>query len=264
MSPTPLAGMRVLVPRAENSAAPLVALLSAAGADVTAIPLIAIEPPDDTAGLDSAVLALAAGDYDWVGFASANAVRAVTGRASALGVAPAVPADTRVAAVGPATATALRAAGLPVDLLPAGSSSAAGLAETWPQPTHPASRVLWPSSAIGLPTLPDLLSGMGYLVDRVPAYAPRSLPVPELIARNTALGRYAAILLTSPSIVSALVSGVWPAPGVTIGCIGHTTAAAARHAGLQVGYIASDATLEALVDGLITTISAAQQETGAR
>ncbi len=254
---TSLVGRRVLVPRAQGRAGPLITLLGEFGADAQAVPLFAIGPPDDTAALDSAVLALGAGDYDWVAFASANAVDAVLNRARALAITPAVPADTRVAAVGPATALAMRTAGFPVDLRNEHEGSAAGLAKIWPFPTHPVSRVLLPTSSIGLPTLPLALAIKGYQVDRVDAYAPRPVPMPVEVARDLEAGRYFAVLLTSPSIATVLADTVTLPGTVLVGCIGEATAAAARRAGLAVQFVAVEPTMTALTGGLVEAAASA-------
>lgn len=251
---TPLAGCRILVPRAEGTAGALVELLTAAGAVPHAVPLMAIGPPADEAAFDAAVLALAAGDYAWVGFASAHAVSAVTDRAAALGLQTAVPADTRVAAVGAATAAALRAVDLPVDLWPCHGGSAAVLAELWPHPTG-AGRVLLPSSEIGLPVLADALTDRGYQVDRVSAYAPRRLAAPAAVAADLRAGAYRAVVLTSPSLAAA-VAELDPAPEVLRVAIGTTTAAGATAAGLRIDAIATDPTAAALVTALATAVSA--------
>ena len=129
----PVAGWRVLVPRPAERSADLVQALTAAGARPEVVELIGIAEPADTAALDLAVLGLSRGEDAWVAFTSVNAVDAVVGRARALAVDPVIAADTRVAAVGPATARALRAAGLPVDLQPASRGSAAALAAVFPR-----------------------------------------------------------------------------------------------------------------------------------
>ncbi len=234
MSPA-LAGCRILVPRTSGSDSAVVEVLRAAGAAAEAVSLLTIEPPTDTAAFDTAVRALAAGTYSWVGFASARGVAAVVDRAGVLGV-PSVPTGTRVAAVGAATAAALRVAGLPVDLLPSRGGSAADLAAAWPDPVG-ADRVLLPASEIGLPLLLDALRDKGYRVDRVAAYTPAPIPVPAAVTADLRSGRYTAVVLTAPSLAAA-VAATAPDPRVLVVAIGATTAAAAADLGLSVAAVA--------------------------
>ncbi|BDG01750.1 uroporphyrinogen-III synthase [Anaeromyxobacter oryzae] len=107
-------GRRVLLPRPAEGRPELLAGLVAAGAEVTAVEAYRTEA---AAAADLARLAdwIAAGEVDAVAFASPSAVKAVTGalagRASLLG-------RVLLAAIGPTTADAIRAAGLPVSVLP--------------------------------------------------------------------------------------------------------------------------------------------------
>ncbi len=78
---TALVGARVLVLRPEARARSLLTALADAGGTGQAVAVTAVRPPSDPASLDAAILALAAGDYDWVGFTSVNAVAAVVERA---------------------------------------------------------------------------------------------------------------------------------------------------------------------------------------
>jgi len=96
----PLKGRRILVTRRSEQTGSLREALSALGATVVEVPLIAHEPPADPRPLDEALGRLAR--YDWVAFTSANAVEAVAGRLARLGVPLA--AGVRLAAVGPSTA----------------------------------------------------------------------------------------------------------------------------------------------------------------
>ncbi len=244
-----LSGARVLVPRPAGRASDLVDALQRAGADVTVVPLISFAPPQDTGALDLAVLALAAGDFSWVAFTSVNAVRSVVGRAGALALDPVVTADTRVAAVGPSTAQALRDNGIPVDLVPTGSGSSAALAAVWPRP-HPGESVLLPRSDLAVETLPNALASAGYLVDAVTAYRTVVEPVPAELTDRLTSGGFDAVLLTSPSIVAAL-NGVPVSGGTIIGAIGQPTTAAARTAGLSVSFTAPRPTAAGLAEGLI-------------
>ena len=245
---TALTRWRVLVPRPAASSSSLVALLEAEGAAVQAVPLISIEPPVDCGALDLAVLALAAGDYDWVGFTSVNAVQAVLDRAGKLSLSPAVPADTRVAAVGPATANVLRRAGCPVDLVPTAGGSAAALAAAWPA-ARAGESVLLPQSEIAGDTLRKRLSAVGFAVVTVVAYRTVLSPPRGDVAADLAAGAYQAVLLTSPSTAHALAA-VPLATGTVLAAIGASTAAAAADAGLHIAFTAADPTDAALVSGL--------------
>ncbi len=246
---TALNGWRVLVPRPPGRTSSLVTLLEAQGAVPQAVPLISVEPPLDGGSLDLAVLGLAGGDYDWVGFTSVNAVDAVFDRARELDLSPAVPADVRVAAVGPATATALRAVGSPVDLVPVGGGSAAALAGVWPA-ARPGESVLLPQSEIAGRVLRDSLVDKGYAVSAVTAYRTVTTPPPGAVAADLASGAYQAVLFTSPSTVRAL-AGIPVSPGTVLGAIGASTATALADAGLQTSFIATDPTDAALVAGLV-------------
>ena len=69
-----LAGLRVVVTRAEHQADGLVAAFEQAGATVELLPLLEVVPPADPRPLERAATELAL--YDWVVFTSANAVEA--------------------------------------------------------------------------------------------------------------------------------------------------------------------------------------------
>ena len=245
----PLSGWRVLIPRPTDRSGALFGALQAVGARAVSVELISIAPQADPGELDMALVDLAAGGYSWVGFTSANAVDAVLQRSTVLGLLPAVPADTRVAAVGPATAEALRSAGLPVDLVPATGGSATALAAAWPT-ARAGQAVLLPRSDIAAPDLPEALTVKGYRVDTVTAYRTTTAPVPDWLAAELTGGLIDAVLFTSPSTVRAL-DGIEIDPATVLGAIGRPTATAMAQSGRTVDFTAGQPTAKALVDGLL-------------
>ena len=239
----------MLIPRPADRSAALFGALQAVGARAVSVELISIVAPADPGEFDLRLVDLAAGGYSWIGFTSANAVDAVRQRSAALGLQPAIPADTRVAAVGPATARALRAAGLPVDLVPATGGSAGALAAVWPA-AQAGQAVLLPRSDIAAPELPDALAAKGYRVDTVTAYRTTTAPVPEWLAAELAGGLIDAVLFTSPSTVQAL-HGIEIDPATVLGAIGRPTATAMAGSGRTVDFTAGQPSATALVDGLL-------------
>ena len=97
----PLYGIRIVVTRPEAKS--LADELERLGAEVTIVPLIEIRPAEGRA-LEDAVDTM--GSYDWIVLTSVNGVAAVAQGLAALG------AETRVAAVGPVTAAAIREQGV--------------------------------------------------------------------------------------------------------------------------------------------------------
>jgi uroporphyrinogen-III synthase len=192
----PLAGLRVVVTRAEGQAAGLTAAFAAAGASIEALPLLAVVPPDDPAPLARAAAELAL--FDWVVFTSANAVRALLPLA-----ADSWPPRLRAAAVGAATAAALRSHGIEPALVAApapGAPGAAGLLAALVPRLDCGQRVLLPQAADALPTLRDGLLAAGISAVAVTAYAKR-LPQ-EAPARAAALfadSPLGWVVFTSPS-----------------------------------------------------------------
>lgn len=255
--PEPLAGRRIVVTRAAAQAAPLLERLRALGAVPVAAPAIRILPPDDPAPFTEAVEALAT--FDWLVCTSANAVRALVG-ARADGAA--WPAGLRVAAVGQATAAALREAGLDVRFSP---STALAEALARELPLEGASRVLWPHGDLADDALTDALTARGATVTAPVAY--RTVADVGLLGLVDALRdrRVDAITFTSASTVRHVVEGLAAAglrlerlDGATrprVVCIGPVTAAAARECGLPVDGVADPHDDEGLVAALITCFS---------
>jgi uroporphyrinogen-III synthase len=252
-----LRGQRVLVPRTPDRAGELVTLLRSAGAEVVALPLIRIAAPADPAALDLSLVTLAKGGYSWVGFTSVSAVAAVLDRATELALQPPISADTRVAAVGPATEAALRARGVPVDLVPATAGSAEELAAAWPHGGD--QTVLLPRSDLAAPALPEALAAKGYRVDDVTAYRTEPLRPPDDVADDLRSGRITAVLFTSPSTVTAL-DGLKIAAGTALGAIGRPTAAAVQKSGRRLDFVADRPTARALVDGLNAAVQRPQSD----
>lgn len=112
----PLAGKRVLVTRSAEQAGPLVDLLRGQGADVIVIPAIRIELIHPSPALDHCLGRLPG--YQWLILTSANGVAALSERMKELGIFPQAFARMQCVAVGEATADAMRALGLRVDIVP--------------------------------------------------------------------------------------------------------------------------------------------------
>src|ERR1700694_3242072 len=109
----PLEGKRIVVTRAIEQARDLMARLENMGATVLLFPAVSFSEPSDTAELDRAIRSL--GEFDWILFTSANAVRFFARRNRKLGVEPSQNGNYLCAAVGPATASAVAAEGFTVD-----------------------------------------------------------------------------------------------------------------------------------------------------
>jgi uroporphyrinogen III methyltransferase/synthase len=250
-----LADVSVVVTRPRGDVDDLSEALRGAGARVVALPVIEIKAPEDGgAALARAVCALER--YQWVAFTSANAVRRL------LGLMPDVASlgDARLAAVGPATAAALRERGLVPDLV-AERTSAEGLADAFPAAPAPGAAVLFPAAAGARRTLPDALRAKGWTVDEVVAYRTvRAPPPPGALAEQ--LASATAVIFASPSAVEAYVELRMPdgraliVPPI-VACIGPLTATAARAKGLEVSVVARRASAADVVDALIEAVARA-------
>ncbi len=246
----PLAGRTVVVTRSGSRARGLVDRLVRAGAHALELPLTRqVEAADGGDALRAA--AAEVGDYRWVVLTSVNAVARFMGAlrdARALG-------HVLVAAVGPTTADALRLAGLEPDLVPA-EHSARALVEVFPALEAGGSdRVLFPCADLAPDTIAEGLGEKGWRVDRIEAYrtVPLSVPDPALLERVAAAD---ALTLAATSTVEAFVALRTPAgapvraPGHVV-CIGPTTAAAARAAGLEGVHEAWGSSAEGIVAELV-------------
>ncbi len=242
----PLAGRTVVATRSGTRAQNLVDALERAGAAVVELPLTRqIEAADGGAVLRAA--AAEVGGCRWVAFTSVNAVdrfMALLRDARAL-------AGVRVAAVGRATADALRLAGVEPDLVPA-EHSARGLVEEFPDPGPDERRgVLFPAADLAPQTIPDGLRQKGWEVRRVEAYrtVPLSAPEPVLLAQAEAAD---AIVFTASSSVRAFAALRTPegapvkVPSHVV-CIGPTTAGAAVEAGMTGVHEAWGSSAEGIV-----------------
>jgi uroporphyrinogen-III synthase len=205
--------VKVVVTRAETQADELVARLEALGHDVVRCPLIRIEPLGDEA-IDPS-------PYDWVVVTSPNGAHELARRLTAT--------PQRLAAIGPATATALRSHGLSVDLVPELRTQAGLLAELPPE-----GRVLL-AAAEGARRL--LVDQRG--ADFLPLYRTIELrpPAPD--------GDVA--LLASASAARAFGATGARMPVVAIG---PQTAAEAREHGLEVAAVAETQDVGGLLDAL--------------
>ena len=295
MKPLPLRGRRVLVTRRREQSETLCAAIQAAGGEAVVIPAIEIAPAPDPGDLDRAIGAL--GDYDWIVFTSANAVRAFRSRAEALEASGAVgsyhraaPARRRdeaedsvrragegtaadetgagrtaaagrprVAAIGPATARAVRE--FSSGFGEAGPESAEALAipedfvsEALAERLGEVAglRILIPGSDIARKGLGEALRARGAKVDEVAAYATSSAAASAEALRELERG-FDAVLFASPSAArgfAAMIGGPGRLGGALVACIGPATAEEARRLGYGVGLVAEVHSVEGLVDAL--------------
>jgi uroporphyrinogen III methyltransferase/synthase len=262
-----LFGWTVLVPRTKEQAAILSDLLRSHGASPLEVPTIAVEPPRTAAPMERAITGLVSGRYQWVAFTSVNAVRAVQEKVEERSLDARSFAGVKVAAIGEATAEALRSFGIRPDLVPAGQQSSEGLLADWPEYDSSLDlldRVLLPRADIATEILEAGLKERGWQVDDVTAYRTvRAAPPPAPIREALKGGRVDAVVFTSSSTVRNLV-GIAGKPHETtvIACIGPKTAETAQELGLRVDVEAPEATIASLVTALADFAAEHREELG--
>jgi uroporphyrinogen III methyltransferase / synthase len=251
----PLFGWHVLVPRTKDQAGSMITRLESFGATADVVPTISVEPPRTPQQMERAIKGLVTGRYEWIGFTSANAVRAVREKFDEFGLDARAFAGLKIAAVGEVTAQSLREWGLQPDLVPSGEQSALGLLEDWPDydaVLDPINRVLLPRADIATDTLVAGLHERGWEVDDVTAYRTvRAAPPAAEVRDAIKTGQFDAVVFTSSSTVRNLVGIAGkPHASTVVACIGPATAKTAEEHGLRVDVLAAEPSAEALVNAL--------------
>jgi uroporphyrinogen-III synthase len=252
-----------VVTRADEPARPLAAGLLAEGARVRHWPTIAFAPPRDPEPLQRLLAERDA--FEWLAFTSPRAVAAV----AELVAAPSIHerddgsrSRPRVAAVGAATARALRARGWPVDLV-AGGTGAAGLARALVAgPADVGDRVLFPAGSRARDTLTGALAQSGLRVTRVEAYRTVVHPPPAAELRHDLAEPADALTFASPSAVEGVDRGMRGRLAERIGArpavaIGPTTADALRRRGVARVVVAERASLDGLIEAVVACLASA-------
>lgn len=272
----PLQGKRILVTRTREQASTFSERLKASGALPVEFPTIHIVPPQDWAQLDSALNKLFLENvqerpyYDWLVFTSVNGVTICCERLITLGHTMERMSHVRIAAIGPATAAALKHYGLIADVVP-DEYIAEGVATALRNDAQARNvslvgqRVLLARAAEARKILVTELQQAGALVDEVPAY------YTVAVAHNDEQGQQVLRLLreqqldiltfTSSSTVRNFMQWlssdeeriqlVTRNPHLTIACIGPITSQTARGFGLEVTIEAQEFTIDGLVEAIV-------------
>ncbi|GAA2827137.1 uroporphyrinogen-III synthase [Leucobacter komagatae] len=251
-APPSLGGRLVLVPRGGERGERTADDVRALGGEAVLVPLIEQLPPHDGAALRAAIARVNAGQYGWV------AVTSVHG-ADALITGEALPGRARIAAVGPATAERLEAAGFDVDLIPdeftgarlaerlaaqreGGAGGAAGDPDL-------SGRVLLPLSDLADETVERGLRAAGFEPERVTAY--RTVAAAAGRADAELRPRLGAVLVFSSSGARALAGRFAPLPpGALVAAIGEPTARELARLGIPAAVIAAEHTAAGTVRAL--------------
>ena len=252
---TPLFGKRVLVTRSRTQAGTLSALLRAQGAEAVELPTIVVKPLADTSVLDAALADLTT--FDWVILTSKNGVDVVFDRLAAAGKDARAFSQTRVAAIGPATAAALAEHGITADLMPAAYTTRS-VAYSFASLDIRGVRILLPRADIAPPTLPDGLREMGALVTEISAYHTVAPEDAAATARETlASGTIDAVTFTSSSTVRNLVS-LLDGPALIneskVVTIGPVTSKTATELGVRVDREATEHTVRGVADAVLEVL----------
>lgn len=250
-----LVGWRVLIPRTQDNTATLVALLRRHGAVTSEVATISVEPPRTPQQIERAVHGLVSGRYEWVGFTSANAVRAVREKLQDYGLDARSFAGLKVAACGAGTVESLIEFGVRPDLVPSEDQSTSGLVDVWPpydSLLDPINKVFLPRADIATDTLVAGLTELGWEVEDITAFRTvRAAPPPAFVREAIKTGGFDAVMFTSSSTVRNLVGIAGkPHQSTIVACIGPNTAKTAEEHGLRVDVLADDSSPEGLVAAL--------------
>jgi uroporphyrinogen III methyltransferase / synthase len=256
----PLFGKRILVTRARSQASELVEQIDELGGEAVEFPVIRTQAPSRTEAREAVHEAMQRlGEYDWVMFTSVNGVEYFMQTLRELRIDLRSMSKARIAAVGPKTAAALEKLGLIAETLPPKFQGDA-LLESLRSELKPGQSVFLPTADIARETLPSLLREIGLQVTEADVYETvldtnGGEEVIELLKQKA----IHLITFTSSSTVTNLIKALQelgeehPLELIReceIACIGPMTARTVEEAGLQVRYLAEEATVSSLVKSI--------------
>jgi uroporphyrinogen-III synthase len=251
-----LSGRRVVLTRSPGHATDWRTPLEALGAEVVELPLIHVTKDVNLHTLAEVFQELSR--YEWIIFTSVNGVRyffeefhRVFDDIRSLGL-------VRIAVVGEATAAAVRAQHLRVDLQPKKASGAELASELINRESMDSAKVLVVTGNRNRDTLVEMLHEARTIVDQLPVYKTEETDLAgDPVAEDFRVRGADAILFASPSAVqsffdqaAALKLGA-RARKPLAGSIGPSTTATMKQLGLPVDFEAAEASLDSLVAALL-------------
>ncbi|MBN1654434.1 MAG: uroporphyrinogen-III synthase [Deltaproteobacteria bacterium] len=252
-----LAGKRVLVTRAREQASVLARRLRDLGAVAVEVPVIRIVPSEDLSSLFAALVKEKR--YDWVVFTSVNGVRFFFQEAASQHYDMRRLEQAKLAAIGPATATALSSRGVVAETIPSeyrGEAVAEAIIERSHGDLKGVSVLLFRAQG-ARPALPETLRRAGARVQIIEAYRAERPERDEAVRLRAMLEKREldVVTFTSSSTVNNLIKilgdgAVGLLFGLTIASIGPITSETALKRGLRVDITASEYTIEGLVKAL--------------
>jgi len=250
----PLAGRRIVITRRREQAGELRRALEARGASITVLPTIALAPPKSWRPLDEAFARLRG--YDWLIFTSVNGVEQFFARMKEQRLDGRDFRAARIAAIGPATARALRRFGLRAKVVP-DEFRAEGLLAALRGQRWRGKKALLARAATARDVLPRELRRRGARVDVVAVYRTVVPAASRRRAQALFTRRKAdAITFTSSSTVRNFCALLGRSraqgalKGMAIATIGPVTSRTARALGLRVDVEAKTFTVAGLVRAL--------------
>jgi uroporphyrinogen-III synthase len=257
----PLAGIRVLVGRARHQASALSSELRQRGAEVIEIPFIEIRKPKSYKPLDAALKSL--GSYDWLILTSVNGVEAMWDRLDKRRLSKTRFNAVRIAAIGPATKSAIEQRGAKVDVVPR-KYVAESVVKSLKSKVK-GKRVLLVRAKVARDVIPQELRKAGAQVDVAEAYqtvVPRSSRALLRATLKNPARRPHVVTFTSSSTVKNFVELLGPAQKVRhrllaeirMASIGPITSATLRELGLPVDISAKEYTIPGLIDAIVEAV----------
>lgn len=248
----PFFGKTVLVTRAREQASKLTASLERLGARCLEVPSIRlVEPEDGYRAADEAISRIE--EYDWVIFTSANGVGRFFERLALAGKDARALGGAKVAAIGTATAEALKGKGILADIVPR-EFRAEGIVDALKDVVGKGQKVLIPRAQEAREILPERLKELGARATVAPVYRTVAAETDgEALRRRLSDGEVDYVTFTSSSTVTNLLRIVGTAEalhGVKTACIGPVTAETCRKNGIEPDIVAEEYTISGLVEAM--------------
>lgn len=239
----------VVLTRAAEDNVALAAALRSRGLPVVEWPALDTRPVDLPGG--AAAIEEAVGRCAVICFTSRRGVEAALERVPGL---PSLLSTRLVAAIGPATAAALRSRGVEARWTAGGSGSRA-LASLLADSAPPGARVLLLRSRAADGALPDQLVASGFTVEDIRVHEPVEPARPAAEPQPLA-----AIVCASPSAARQVIAWHPWAVSAPFVAIGETTRSALEALGVSRVGVASAPTVEALADAVVAIARISDEE----